>query len=176
MRKRDIDKLKQLAALLKWATRDIETMIWYTEQDAETKGYSWLTSALSNVSISLIEIKKHYDLIAKSNVGWILDDYGIKLRRMRHVPWSRIVKIMKEQGIYEEEKVSEGKKVYRVNGTMTISCFVDVEAETEEEAIELAGNAEIMGLCHQCANGKDGEWSTSGELDGQPDIDGAEEL
>lgn len=60
---------------------------------------------------------------------------------------------------------------YRVAGTMTISCFVDVDAETPEQAKELAVDAPVMSLCHFCSdNGNHGAgvWVTSGELDGDP--------
>lgn len=60
------------------------------------------------------------------------------------------------------------KKLFRVPGTMTISMFVDVEAATAEEARELATDKGVMSLCHSCANASHGEWSTSGELDGEP--------
>lgn len=49
-----------------------------------------------------------------------------------------------------------------------ISMNVDVEAESFEEAIELAQCAPVMGLCHQCARGEDESWNTSGELDCDP--------
>jgi hypothetical protein len=50
----------------------------------------------------------------------------------------------------------------------TISLHVTVQAETLESAKEAAQAAGIMGLCHQCARGRDGEWCTSGELDCDP--------
>jgi hypothetical protein len=50
----------------------------------------------------------------------------------------------------------------------TISLHIDVEASSFEEAVELAQSAPVMSLCHQCARGDDGEWNTSGELDGDP--------
>lgn len=61
-------------------------------------------------------------------------------------------------------------KRYEVQGTMTISVFVRVFANSEEEAREKAEEASVMQLCHQCADGSADEWSTSGELDGTPEI------
>lgn len=68
------------------------------------------------------------------------------------------------------------KKMYRVSGVMTISVFVDVEAESEEEAKALSEDCGVMHLCHSCADGHEGEWSTSGELDGAPNELEAKEL
>ena len=45
-----------------------------------------------------------------------------------------------------------------------VSLSIDVEAGSLEEAIDLAAEAPIMSLCHQCCGGADpGEWGT--ELD-----------
>ena len=49
-----------------------------------------------------------------------------------------------------------------------ISLHIDVEAETLEEAVELAQEAPTMSLCHHCARTHKSEWSTSGEIDGDP--------
>jgi ferritin-like protein len=98
MRKRDIEKLTQLAALLRAAAGEIDTMIWYTERDAETKGYGWLTGALHNTARALIEIRKHYKQVAKSDTDWIMTDYGIKFESAKLVAWSRVVGILKTQG------------------------------------------------------------------------------
>lgn len=67
---------------------------------------------------------------------------------------------------------------YRVPGTMTISVFVDVEADSIEEAKAKAEEASVMGLCHYCSDSRnrEGEWCTSGELDGQPEINGEDEV
>lgn len=66
---------------------------------------------------------------------------------------------------------------YFVTGTITISVHVTVEAKSKAEAIRIAHKAPMMTFCHQCANGVEDEWSTSGELDGTVDIrpDGVEE-
>ena len=48
------------------------------------------------------------------------------------------------------------------------SLQVDVEAASLEEAVDAARAASVMSLCHQCARGEVGEWSTSGELDTCP--------
>jgi hypothetical protein len=67
-------------------------------------------------------------------------------------------------------------KQYRVHGTMTISVYVDVTAKTEQEALDIAEGAPVVRLCHQCATGSPEEWSTSGELDGVPEIAEVEEI
>lgn len=46
-----------------------------------------------------------------------------------------------------------------------ISMSVDVDAESLEEATEMAHEAPVMSLCWQCSRGEPGEWRTSGELD-----------
>lgn len=53
---------------------------------------------------------------------------------------------------------------------VTISVLTDVEAESEDEAIRLAEERSVIGLCHQCGGNRtrDEEWVTSGELDGEP--------
>jgi hypothetical protein len=50
-----------------------------------------------------------------------------------------------------------------INATITLS--VTVEARTLAEAVKLAQESGVMSLCHQCAEGEKGAWSTSGELD-----------
>ena len=57
---------------------------------------------------------------------------------------------------------------YSFSVEMMISMSIDVEAKSIEEAIKKAESAPVMSLCHQCARGDDGEWRTSGELDGDP--------
>lgn len=73
-----------------------------------------------------------------------------------------------------------GKKTWLVSGLITISVSTRVEAECEEEAVGLATERSIMGLCHRCAGseGDDEEWRTSGELDGEVDYEsiGAKEI
>lgn len=61
-------------------------------------------------------------------------------------------------------------KRYRVISEVTISMSVVVEARDEIHARELASEAPMMSLCHQCAHGEDDCWSTSGEFDGEPII------
>lgn len=59
---------------------------------------------------------------------------------------------------------------YRVGGTVTISMYIDIEAESPEAAKEAARGAPVMHLCHHCSGvGDDGEWRTSGDLDGDPE-------
>jgi hypothetical protein len=55
----------------------------------------------------------------------------------------------------------------------TIGVFTDVEADSPEQAKELAEDRGMVGLCYQCATGDPAEeWCTSGELDGIPsDLD-----
>lgn len=67
---------------------------------------------------------------------------------------------------------------YRVTGIVTISVSVEVEAPSPTKARTLARAAPMQSLCHQCATGEDGAWSTSGELDGEVTIrrDGVEEV
>jgi len=67
-------------------------------------------------------------------------------------------------------------KKYRVGGAITISVYVDVDAANEQEALRKAAEAPIQSLCHQCANGEDGCWSTGGELDGDVEVSGATEV
>lgn len=50
----------------------------------------------------------------------------------------------------------------------TITLHVDVEAESLDEAIELAQGAGVVSLCHQCGRGEPDEWSTTGEIDADP--------
>lgn len=58
------------------------------------------------------------------------------------------------------------KYTFVVNTTISMHC--DVYADSLDEAIEEAQAAGVMSLCHQCARSHAGEWSTSGELDGDP--------
>jgi hypothetical protein len=61
------------------------------------------------------------------------------------------------------------KRKYRVCADVTISVSTVVEAESKEQAIEMAQEREMQGLCHQCSTGNDREeWSLSGEIDGEP--------
>lgn len=65
---------------------------------------------------------------------------------------------------------------YRVQGLMTISVFVVVEADSAEEAREKAEDSAVQSLCNGCASPMDeSEWHTSGELDGTPVIEAVEE-
>jgi hypothetical protein len=64
---------------------------------------------------------------------------------------------------------------FRVSSMVTISIYTDVEAETEEEAIDAASERPMMALCHQCSGGGESRecWVTSGELDGEADLEAA---
>jgi hypothetical protein len=59
---------------------------------------------------------------------------------------------------------------YIVSGSVEISVFTRVEADSEEEAIEKAKERDLIGLCWQCASDKEQDdiFVTSGELDGDP--------
>lgn len=58
---------------------------------------------------------------------------------------------------------------FRVVAEVTISVHTDVEAETEEQAKELAGQRGMMHLCWSCSSeSASDQWVTSGELDGDP--------
>jgi hypothetical protein len=50
-----------------------------------------------------------------------------------------------------------------------ITMHLDVEADSLEAAVEVAQASAVMSLCHQCAHGNADEWSTSGELDCDPE-------
>lgn len=51
----------------------------------------------------------------------------------------------------------------------TITMGTDVEADTLEQAIEIAKGRCTMSLCYECAHGEEGCWNTSGELDADPE-------
>lgn len=56
-----------------------------------------------------------------------------------------------------------------VTGEVTISVLTEVEAASEAEAKSIANERGMMSFCHKCARGNPSEeWSTSGELDGEP--------
>lgn len=65
---------------------------------------------------------------------------------------------------------------YAVTGTVTISVLVEVDAKNETEARKKAAVCLMLQLCHGCAIGDDGVWSTSGELDGEPAIEAVREI
>ena len=68
-------------------------------------------------------------------------------------------------------------KRFRVSAEVTISMHTDVDAANEEQARDLALDAGMMSLCHQCAGEDgDGQWVTSGELDGEPTVIEVEEV
>jgi hypothetical protein len=67
-------------------------------------------------------------------------------------------------------------KTYIVTGTVTVSVRTTVQARSPEEAKEKAFENNLPTLCYQCAsNDGIGEWSLSGELDGEVQIDEAQE-
>lgn len=62
-----------------------------------------------------------------------------------------------------------GKKTFSFVTCAGITLTTDVEAETLEEAIEIAESRAIQSLCNQCASPDyKEEWGTTGELDGSP--------
>jgi hypothetical protein len=59
---------------------------------------------------------------------------------------------------------------WRVTAQVTISILTDVDAPSEAEALDIAADLPMQSLCNACASGDpDGQWVTSGELDGTPD-------
>jgi hypothetical protein len=62
-----------------------------------------------------------------------------------------------------KKTVDKRQYCFIVNATISLAC--EVEAESLEEAVELAQQAPLQTFCHQCAHGKAGHWNTSGELD-----------
>ena len=65
---------------------------------------------------------------------------------------------------------------YHVAGTVTISCYTVVEADSPDEAREIA---EQRGVCSLGDPGQHGDyddevWVHSGEMDGQPDVERVE--
>lgn len=50
----------------------------------------------------------------------------------------------------------------------TISMNIEVSADSLLDAAKKAQSASVMSLCHQCAQGENGSWNTSGELDCDP--------
>lgn len=57
---------------------------------------------------------------------------------------------------------------YLVSSQVTVSCQVVVEADSPEEAKEKALELPMQSFCHSCSSPKEDEWSSSGELDGEP--------
>lgn len=56
---------------------------------------------------------------------------------------------------------------YRIEAGVTISISCEVEAESEQQALDLASKLEMQDFCSQCASCDDPEvWTFSGELDG----------
>lgn len=63
---------------------------------------------------------------------------------------------------------------YRVTAQVTISLHADIEADSAAEAQVMADELE-MPTIHQDYSQPDGEWATSGELDGEACNIGVEE-
>lgn len=61
---------------------------------------------------------------------------------------------------------------FKVTAAVTISVWTEVDADSEEQAKEIASDRAMQSLCHQCGGSRRGEgreeWRTSGELDGTP--------
>lgn len=59
-------------------------------------------------------------------------------------------------------------KTYTISAQVTVSVYTTVLANSKQEAIEIAEQRTMQGLCHQCSSGNvDSEWSLTGELDGE---------
>jgi hypothetical protein len=64
---------------------------------------------------------------------------------------------------------------YVVTAEVTISISTVVHAPSPERAKEIAEDRPMLVLCNQCAGGDErSEWVTSGALDGDPKLLGAE--
>lgn len=46
---------------------------------------------------------------------------------------------------------------YIVTGILHLGVYTEVEAETEDQALQIAEERPVRSLCHQCASAKDGE-------------------
>lgn len=58
---------------------------------------------------------------------------------------------------------------FRVRAQVTVSIFKEIEATSEEDALNLARDLCLPGLCYQCSEaGRDDNdvWQLGGELDG----------
>jgi hypothetical protein len=68
-------------------------------------------------------------------------------------------------------------KTFLVTADVTISVHTVVKAPSRKAAIEIARERGMQSLCNQCAIGTAlDEWTTSGELDGEPkNLDATEE-
>ena len=67
-------------------------------------------------------------------------------------------------------------KRYRVSGQVTISISVEVDARSKKHARALAEECSLASVHHSTSEGPEGEWVTSGELDGEPKITEVEEV
>lgn len=57
---------------------------------------------------------------------------------------------------------------FTFSGMVTVSLYTEVEADSLQEALEIAEQRGIQGLCHQCSGrDHDTQWSLTGELDGE---------
>lgn len=59
------------------------------------------------------------------------------------------------------------KAVYRVMGIVSVSCWTDVEAASEAEALDIASERPMAGLCHAPFSGEADECFHI-EIDGEP--------
>lgn len=63
---------------------------------------------------------------------------------------------------------------YYVYGLVTISCFCEVEADSEQDARQAASDLNMATLCHNaCSDDPTDAW-TIDELDGTPKIESVE--
>jgi hypothetical protein len=92
------------------------------------------------------------------------DDHSDLLKQLVDAPYGHAEAILKKRGLWDEKRaVSDGtKKTYRVrvDGTMSVSATVRVEATSPEEAEELA---------EELASYPSFEWKDYGETE----VDGA---
>jgi hypothetical protein len=64
------------------------------------------------------------------------------------------------------------RREYVVCGTLHVGVFTRVMAETEQEAMEIAGARGVVSLCHRCGGSSAealSKWSLSDGLDGEVD-------
>lgn len=58
---------------------------------------------------------------------------------------------------------------FRISGTVTISCFTEVEADSVAQALEIAEERDMARLSHNACQADDREcWCIDAELDGTP--------
>jgi hypothetical protein len=64
----------------------------------------------------------------------------------------------------KKKSAATEEQEYTVHGYATVDVYLRVRASSEEQARELAQNASMPGLCHQCSGcgaGEGDEWGLS---------------